>query len=105
MPWSIWLLIIILLLLCLFLWFLKVWRTMQDRRRTLDLAAMQMKIFQTMTNELKDEAVLTRSVDIYNQAVRLYQLALENPLNWLPAKLMGFHPVAEGSATQAIENN
>ena len=103
MPWSSWFIIIILLLLCLFLWVRKVWHIMHDRMRTVDLAAEQLRIFRAMENDLKNEDVLKRSEDLYSQAVRLYQIALENPFNWLPATLMGFRPITKGNATQSKE--
>ena len=85
--------IIAVILFCLFLWFRRVWQTMQDRRRAVNFAAEQVKIFRAMENDLKNKDVLKRSEDIYKQAVILYQIALENPFNWLPATLMFFRPI------------
>lgn len=81
--------------LCIFLWFRKVWRTMWDRKRTVELAAEQLRIFRSMADELKNKDVIKRGQDIYAQAVRLYQIAFENPFNWLPAVLLGFRSISE----------
>ncbi|MEG1578056.1 MAG: hypothetical protein RRY64_03790 [Oscillospiraceae bacterium] len=37
--------------------------------------------------------VLLRSEDIYRQSVALYHRALKKPWNFIPGRLMGFHPV------------
>lgn len=96
----IWLVVIVLLLICLFLWFHKVRKIMQERQRTVEVAAEQLAFYRKKTiktqNDLALADVLTRSESIYKQSVELYRIALENPFNWLPAKLMGFRPFVEG---------
>ena len=87
--------ILVVLLLLLFLYFRKVWIIMHERKRTVELAAEQLKIHRAMANDTENKDVLKRSENIYIQAVRLYHIALENPFNWLPATLMGFRPIKE----------
>ena len=87
--------ILVILLLLLFLYIRKVWIIMYDRKRTVELAAEQLKIHRAMANDMENKYVLKRSEHIYIQAVRLYHIALENPFNWLPATLMGFRPIKE----------
>ena len=88
-----------ILFILLFLWFHRVWCIMRERRHTVKVAAEQLAFCLNKSLELqgdpKNDGVLIRSKHIYNQAIRIYQIALENPFNWLPATLMGFRPINE----------
>lgn len=96
----VWGVVIAFLIVCLLLWFYKVRKTMQERQHTVEVAAEQLAFYRKKTiktqNDLALADVLTRSESIYKQSVELYRIALENPFNWLPAKLMGFRPFVEG---------
>ena len=89
--------LIIVLLVCLFLWFYKVQKNMEDCFHTVESAAEQLASVQNKAIEkrgnpyLNDE--LMQSERNYAQAVRLYHLALGNPFNRLPAALMGFRRI------------
>ena len=88
-------LIIAIILIYLFLWLHRVWKTMQKRQCAIKTAAEHLAIIQKRSNEPLFESELKQSENNYVQAVRLYHLALENPFNWLPATLMGFRHIKE----------
>lgn len=80
--------------LCLFLWFNKVWSIMNERKRTVDLAAQQVQIFHAMSRDVENVPV-DRSEEIYRQAVRLYMQEYSKPANHLVAAALGFHRITE----------
>ena len=95
-----WGIVIGLLLVCLLLWFHRVRQVMQERQEAVEVATEQVARFRKNAIEMQNDSrcidVLVRSENIYRQAIGLYQAALENPFNWLPATLMGFRPIVEG---------
>lgn len=77
------------------LWFLTVGRELRRKRDTAQSAQSQYTAFRSggcrgvpCTEDAK--AVLSRSRDIYAQAVTHYNQALHTPKNRMPAILMGF---------------
>lgn len=98
MPWtSIKALLLLCLVLVVYLWFRRVWNTMKARKDAVDVANRQRQALEN-SSECSAEAfsaVLARSENIYHQAVVLYNAALKEPLNRLPAAVMGFRPLTE----------
>lgn len=92
--WLAWLIAGVSTIMCLFLWFREVRRIMRERMNTVESAAAQLDACQKRVMQTAREpnavAVLTRSEDIYRQAVDLYHRQLRKPWVWLPATLMGF---------------
>ena len=84
--------------ICLFLWFRDVRRIMRERSSMVESAAGQLASFRKKASETRCDPELTkvliRSESIYNQSVDLYHQALNRPWNWIPARLMGFHPIS-----------
>ena len=81
-------------LVCLLLWFKNVWSTMNERKRTVDLAAQQVQIFHAISADF-ESVPIDRSEEIYRQAVGLYMKEYEKPENHFPAMVLGFHPIVE----------
>ena len=95
--WLIWIVAIISIAVCLFLWFRDVRRIMRERKSTVESAAGQLassrKKAASVRYDLELEKVVTRSESIYRQAVELYHQAFNKPWIWLPAILMGFRAI------------
>lgn len=92
-PWLI-LLAGICAALCLLLWFRDVRRVMRERRNTVESAAGQLAAWREKARDAPDAAaMIERSEAIYSQAVDIYNRTLRMPWNYLPARLLGFHPI------------
>ena len=89
-----WLIALVCLILCLFLWFRDVRRIMREKKSIVDSAAGQLNVYRKKAaQETKDgipSAVLERSENIYRQAVESYDRTLSKPWICLPAIMMGF---------------
>ena len=96
--WFLFLIAVISTALCLCLWFREVRRVMQERKSTVESAGRHLteyrKRLRTAYNDPDVAAVLARSEDIYRQAVILYNQTLRKPLNYLPARLMGYQCIS-----------
>lgn len=89
--------------LFLALWFWIVYRELRTKKDTVksarsQLAACRKKHLEAMDSSEEQDAksILSRSLDIYNQSVMLYNQTLQKPWNRIPGFLMGFHPMKEG---------
>ena len=95
--WAIGLVAIASSAICLFLWFRDVRRVMTEQKSTVESAASQLSSCRSKVSSTKDDpgaaAVYERSKKIYRQAVSIYNQTLYKPWNYLPARLMGFHPI------------
>ena len=104
MPWtSIRALILLCLVLGIYLWFRRVWNIMKARQMAVDVAQKQWQAAEERGDTLSAEAfsaVLARSESIYSQAVAAYNQALAHPLHWLPATIMGFHPLVDTGSVE-----
>jgi len=95
--WIIGLVAVVSSAICLFLWFRDVRRVMTERKSTVESAIGQLSSCRSKAASAKDDpqaaAVYERSKKIYRQAVSIYNQTLCKPWNYLPARLMGFHPI------------
>lgn len=95
----IYILILVVVIILLLLWFHKVRKIMQERQQAVEVAAEEVERYRKRSSKKQNDSMLAgvfvRSEDIYKQAVVLYQIALENPFNRLPATLMGFRPITK----------
>lgn len=84
--------------LCVFLWFREVRRILREQQSTVESAARQLTVCQEAARRAQASpetvAILSRSEDIYQQAVAIYNRTLQNPLYRLPANLMGFFSIS-----------
>ena len=91
-----WLIAAVCLVICLLLWFRDVRRIMSERESTVKSAEAQLAVCREKARESQNDPavteVLSRSESIYRQAVDLYNKALKKPWNYLPSRVMGFHP-------------
>lgn len=96
--WPVYLIAITSTVCCFILWFRDVRRIMRERKSTVESAAGQLAVWREKARKAPGDpdavAVLTRSEDIYRQAVDIYNKTLGKPWNYLPARLMGFHYVS-----------
>ena len=97
-PWPIYLIAITSTVGCFILWFRDVRRTMRERKSTVESAAAQLAVWKEKARIAQGDpdaaAILTRSKDIYRQAVDIYNRTLREPWNYLPARLMVFHRIS-----------
>ena len=108
--WLIWIVAIISITICLFLWFRDVRRIMRERISMVESAVGQLTCFQNKAAEVVCDPELTkilmRSERIYQQAVELYHQALTRPWIRIPAYIMGFRPISsEGFVTEHNETS
>lgn len=87
------------------IWFSAVHREMSSRAATVSRAEIQLTACRRnhlhtrgSTAEPATKTILTRSLDIYQQAVALYNQALLLPRNHVPAVLMGFRQIPPGES-------
>lgn len=94
MAWLISLAAVVGIALCLFSWFRDVRQIMKERKHTVESAAGQLDVYREKARKTKGDpetaALFARSESIYRQAVDIYNQTLKRPLNYLPARLMGF---------------
>ncbi|MEG1594202.1 MAG: hypothetical protein RR350_07290 [Oscillibacter sp.] len=97
-----WLLTAISTMAFFLLWFWVVYKELRGKRNTAESAALQLaacrkkRLRAKNSIELADaQAVLDRSLDIYHQAVDIYNKTRQKPLNHIPGWLMGFGPLDE----------
>ena len=84
----------------LMLWFLTVYRELRSKKDTVNSAENQLAacrknhmLSSDSTDEQTTKPILSRSIDIYNQSVTLYNQALDRPWNRIPGFLMGFRQI------------
>jgi hypothetical protein len=82
------------------LWFIVVHRELQAKTDTVNSAESQLAICRKnhmLARDSSDEqaakSILSRSTDIYNQSVALYNQTLLKPWNRIPGYLMGFRQI------------
>lgn len=99
MPWSsIKWLVLLCIVVTIYLWFRHVGRVMKARLEAVEAAAKQrqeVRLGAGCREVAECSAVLQRSESIYSQAAVMYTQALEHPLYWLPATVMGYRPLQE----------
>ena len=91
-------LVLLALLLGIYFWFRRVWTVLKERYEAVILADRQRRDVRNTADRTQPEvfaAVLERSENIYQQAQIMYHDALRQPLNVLPAAVMGFHPLSD----------
>ena len=97
LPWLIWVVVVVSVTVCLYLWFREVRRIMRERKSTVESAAGQLASCRRKAAGIRYDAelekVIARSESIYRQATEHYQQAFRKPWIWLPAVLMGFRSI------------
>ncbi|MEG2176978.1 MAG: hypothetical protein RRY97_08915 [Oscillibacter sp.] len=97
-----WLIITISTVAFFLLWFWAVYKELMGKRNTVKSAALQLaacrkkRLRAKNSIELADaQVVLDRSLDIYRQAVDIYNKTRQKPFDHIPGWLMGFGPLDE----------
>jgi len=82
------------------LWFMTVYRELRSRTDTVKSAENQLAecrknhmLLSDSSDEQAAKSILSRSMDIYNQSVMLYNQTLNRPWNRIPGYLMGFRQI------------
>jgi len=82
------------------LWFLMVYRELRSKTDIVKSAENQLAecrknhmLSSDSTDEQAAKSILSRSMDIYNQSVILYNQALNKPWYRIPGYLMGFRQI------------
>ncbi len=82
------------------LWFLTVYRELRIKADTVKSAENQLAACRKnhmmsggSSDEQTSKSILSRSMDIYNQSVTLYNQALNKPWNRIPGFFMGFRQI------------
>lgn len=78
----------------LILWFREAKRLLREQKHMIETARKQLEHYRKISSldrtNPENIAVVTRSRDIYRQAVAHYNAVLQKPWIYVPGKLMGF---------------
>lgn len=92
--------------LCLLFWFRDVGRIMRKRASMVKSAEGQLKVSRRdaaqSPGDPRRQAVLSRSQDIYLQAVELYNQEMRKLWIFLPARLMGFRRIEKDCVIRSV---
>jgi len=82
------------------LWFMTVYHELRSKTDTVKSAENQLAacrknhmLLSDSSDEQSAKSILSRSMDIYNQSVMLYNQTLNRPWNRIPGYLMGFRQI------------